>query len=893
MAQQSQYNWLDFARPVFPYKSYTSPVDESPHFVSGSQNVLASQIGYLEKRPGFSQAIETTPSVLAGTVVRIFTWRRWSGAFFVMVCTIAGGQAKVYKLQQGTDASFVLIWTSAGATPFDFVVSDNFCFFGNGLDMKKYDGTTVSKWGTDASLTAPIVGFQNGVLPAGLTFNPATGVVSGTPTVVGSTSIVVTGTDSTGATASQTFQIVIQPQVLSFSSLPTFNQQATIGTAFTATTNAQFGTPSYTFALFSGSLPAGLTLTGSVISGTPTGPSGLSIFAIQVTDSVGAQATQSFSIYVSTASSLTLTGSLIGTTIGSAYTSTLTASGGTSPYTFSISTGIPDNTPHVNGGLAGLPPGITITTTGTTITFAGTPTQIGSFQFYIDVQDSAGLDTRLGLFTITIAPFVMTLFPNSFFEPGYVNTAYFNATYVAGAIGTVTYTFTAGTLTAQSGYVWGYSYTTVYGHESNVSPLSVSTGPFTSLDALVTVIASSDPQVNGINIYRTPDGGTADPALMRLLVQLPNTNQTYVDAIQDIDLGLQTGPGFLINTPPTPTVGFVWSNGRIYGFAKNTTYYSGAEEVSNGVQEECWPSGADGNFYAWPSEVGGQAVTQNGVDIGMSEQFWQISGDTLDTFRKSLLLDKAGVRSPTCISSVGNSVQWIDTAKQIWSSSIGEFGEAIRTDLTGLDPVQSFIGYHKAKNFNWIYVLDALNDRLFIYDLDLDQWNTPWTVSATSIWSGETSLGVISLLAAINGTVMMLVPGTYLDNGVPYEDDIKMNLLPVSPGRTTTARSRIEPVQIEGITFETNVIDGAPPNPTFVGQLSDDDPVLTVQTDWTDVTAFFVLPQYQPPGKNLYLQEFRCDSTTTPAIRSSAWIQYAPGIVGWKVLSFTLSWIRA
>lgn len=891
MAKASAYQFLDLARPVIPYRSYTSPVDEQPHFIPGAKNVLGTQIGYLEKRPGFSTPIEPAPTTVPGKIVRIFPWRRWGGAFYVMLCTIDSGVAKVYKLQQGgLGGSFTLIWSSTSATPFDFVVSDNFCFFGNGTDMRKFDGTTVSKWGTLDSGVAPVIAFQQGNLPAGLTFNSSTGAVSGTPTTVGTTSIVVTGTDSTGAIASQTFQIIVQPRVLSFLGTASFNQQAKIGTAFTTPLNAQFGTPGYTFTLQSGTLPTGLSITAGTIAGTPTGPAGLSIFALKVTDSLGATATQSFSIYVSTAASLALTGSLNTSVIGDpSYSSTLTATGGTGPYTFSVSTGIPDNTPHVNGGLAGVPPGITFTTTGTDITFAGVPTQIGTWTFYIDVQDSTGLDTRLGLFTIPIEATALTLFPNSYFLPGFVGSAYFNATYTSGAVGSVTFSFTAGTLNAQSGYIWGYSYTTIYGHESNVSPLSTSTGPFTNLDAAVTVIASSDSQVTGINIYRTTDGGTADPAIMRLLAQLPNTNQTFVDGIQDVNLGLQTGPGFLVNTPPTPCRGLVWSNGRIYGFTNNTSYYSGAEEVSNGIQEECWPSGLDGNFYAWPSEIGGAGVTQNGVDIGLSEQFWQVSGDTLDTFRKALLLDKAGTRSPTCISSVGNSVQWVDTAKQIWSSSLGEFGEPIRPDLNNIDPNQTFIGYHKSKLYNWIYVLDALGGFLYIYDLDLNQWNTPWTVAATAIASGETSLGNLSLLAAFNGRVMVLTPGTYLDAGNTYEDDFKIGLLPISPGRLTSARSKIEPTQVEEVQFETN----SNVLPSFVGQLGDEDPIVADLTQWTELTAYQTTPQFIPPGTFLIQQRYISDSNTNPAIRTAFWVKFAPVSTGWKIYSFTISWTSA
>jgi hypothetical protein len=262
-------------------------------------------------------------------------------------------------------------------------------------------------------------------------------------------------------------------------------------------------------------------------------------------------------------------------------------------------------------------------------------------------------------------------------------------------------------------------------------------------------------------------------------------------------------------------------------------------------------------------------------------------------YRKSLLLDKAGTRSPTNISSVGDSVQWVDTAKQVWSSSLGEFGESIRTDLATIDPMKTYIGYHKSGTYNWVYMLDALNGKLFTYDLDLDQWNTPWTVAATAITSGEISLGRLALLVAINGHVMILTPVTYVDDGANYEDDFKTGLLPISPGRTTTDRSKIEPAQMEDIQFEMQATAFAVNLPSFVGQLSYNDPTVVDKTEWTELTGFYTTPQFIPQYSSLAQLSYKCDSTTSPAIRCAAWIQWVPANAGWKLYSFTLDWQSA
>lgn len=74
---------------------------------------------------------------------------------------------------------------------------------------------------------------------------------------------------------------------------------AYLGTPYSETITANGGTGPYTYAIFSGSLPTGLSLSSAgVISGTPTGTIGTSSFTIKVTDSTSATGTEGFSIAV-------------------------------------------------------------------------------------------------------------------------------------------------------------------------------------------------------------------------------------------------------------------------------------------------------------------------------------------------------------------------------------------------------------------------------------------------------------------------------------------------------------------------------------------------------------------------------------------------------------------
>jgi hypothetical protein len=80
---------------------------------------------------------------------------------------------------------------------------------------------------------------------------------------------------------------------------PTSLPQATKGTAYSQTLTASGGTAPYTYAVISGALPTGLSLSsGGVISGTPT-VAGYFSFTARATDNVAATGSQAYTLYVS------------------------------------------------------------------------------------------------------------------------------------------------------------------------------------------------------------------------------------------------------------------------------------------------------------------------------------------------------------------------------------------------------------------------------------------------------------------------------------------------------------------------------------------------------------------------------------------------------------------
>jgi hypothetical protein len=122
-----------------------------------------------------------------------------------------------------------------------------------------------------------------------------------------------------------------------------------------------------------------------VISGTPT-TAGSYPFTVNVIDQNNGIATTSITLVVAATLSLTFATPPAGQ-VAVAYTDTLTAVGGTTPYTWSVSAG-------------SLPPGLTLP--AATGVLAGTPTTAGTFSFTVKVTDATGL-TASKATSVTIA----------------------------------------------------------------------------------------------------------------------------------------------------------------------------------------------------------------------------------------------------------------------------------------------------------------------------------------------------------------------------------------------------------------------------------------------------------------------------------------------------------
>ncbi len=134
----------------------------------------------------------------------------------------------------------------------------------------------------------------SGTLPAGLSLNSSTGIISGNPSQVGSSTIQLTGANSTGTSSAVALTIIIQaiaanPPSISWAVGVVGQYTAYVGTAFTS--DAPTNSNSADSALFSiaPGLPAGLTInsTTGVVSGTATVTSSSTAYVVTATNGAG------------------------------------------------------------------------------------------------------------------------------------------------------------------------------------------------------------------------------------------------------------------------------------------------------------------------------------------------------------------------------------------------------------------------------------------------------------------------------------------------------------------------------------------------------------------------------------------------------------------------------
>ncbi|MCC7510938.1 MAG: putative Ig domain-containing protein [Planctomycetes bacterium] len=284
---------------------------------------------------------------------------------------------------------------------------------------------------------------------------------------------------------------------------------ATLGQPYSEAVRAVGGTNAgYSWAIVAGALPAGLNLSPSgtptaSVSGTAT-VLGTFNFTVEVTDMAGATATAALQLDVVAGTALAIsTTSLPDGTEYQSYSQAVTATGGSgSGYTWSILIG-------------SLPPGLSLAASGTPASsISGTPNAAGTYNFTVQVEDSAALVAQAALQIVVLA------------TPLSITTA------AAMADGTTTVAYSQ-PITATGGSFSGYAWAVTGGEFPPGLALGASGTPGTTISGTPTVFGRFD-----FTVEVTDSAANTASLAMTLIVVVAGNSDTWVASFNlEADLG--------------------------------------------------------------------------------------------------------------------------------------------------------------------------------------------------------------------------------------------------------------------------------------------------------------------------------------------------------------------
>lgn len=341
-----------------------------------------------------------------------------------------------------------------------------------------------------------------------------------------------------------------------------------------------------------------------------------------------------------------------------------------------------------------------------------------------------------------------------------------------------------------------YCYESITGQVSSRVPLEADpreapsgTGSFKNLIPKLILQGTADTvNIPKIRIYRTTDGGGrfylldiidnpgdvpinyADDNLAEILGTTGFTAPVTDDVLTN-DIATVV-PTTISNDPPPPNVSpdivgtdpvdastpMAYYAGRIWYAIGTKVVYSGNEEITDGVPEECFPSGTNGNFYNLQDNVTNLRATSDALYITTINQSYNVTGQTLDSFNLRPIFDNVGSPPghPRAITRYGNTVATLTHDFQIalieGNDEPQGISDPLYTDLVDSSNLggEFQIEYWADLDKKWLFVCSHRIDnptlsRQWVLDINKTKetgqpfWFTPWDINCTSLAVGRIS----------------------------------------------------------------------------------------------------------------------------------------------------------
>jgi hypothetical protein len=405
-------------------------------------------------------------------------------------------------------------------------------------------------------------------------------------------------------------------------------------------------------------------------------------------------------------------------------------------------------------------------------------------------------------------------------------------------------------------YTW---YDERYAHESSPSDVSDCLGPFSNRFVDVTVYRPTDTQATHLKVYRSRDGGSLNSEQMQEIPGSPfvldrwdGSAMVVRDNSDDADLQDEFAPALMRNDPPPPLFALAGANGRIFGIRgdeRDEVWFSGFDEISNGMPEQCFPGGLSGNYYPFNDEVTALSPLaapdgQDGMSCFLPSRIFAIAGERRNEMFRYRLEDTHGARASTSVTPLGMQTVWLDTAKQIRGSSEMELSQDIRPDVIQISHSTSYLVPYVYGEQHWLCLLDGTSGKLYVLDLDTQRWMLPWPIGASLLAQAEISPGQRVLIAAIDNQIWYMKPGTYQDKGsTTYAAQLTTSLVPVTPE-----------TQIDLLaTLDSIIVKRMGQKPSVVSVATDEDPD---SAKYTDITATVDDVPHRKRGDKLIVERY-------------------------------------